>query len=373
MKKIMILFIFIFSLIFIFVCCQETFNLTSDLDSVISNSSSSSSSSINILSDYVVIVGYMDDNADNKDWWIKKYAPDGIEETSNWNKMFDGGNRDDYDLSIAIDSDNNVYVVGYNDNGNDLDWWIKKFNSNGIEYTNNWNKIYDGENGNDLAKSVNIDSNNNVYVVGYKFNGNDNDWWVKKFSSDGTEDTTNWNKTFDGESGNDTAFSVAIDSNNNVYVVGNKYNGIDLDWCVKKFSSDGTEDTTNWNKTFDGGDGDDTAFSLAIDSNNNIYIAGYKYHLSAYDWWIKKFDSNGTEDTNNWGFTCDYSMYDFPYSMAIDSDDNIYVVGSLSLGFTMCCWLKKFNSNGVEYILNWDKILYNSSGSAQALSVAVFH
>ena len=72
-----------------------------------------------------------------------------------------------------------------------------------------------------------IDNNDNVYVVGY---GNklasgtsSYDWWIKKFDSSGAEDIVNWNKNFTSAGSNaDQAWSVAIDSNDNVvekYVV----------------------------------------------------------------------------------------------------------------------------------------------------------
>ncbi|MBA7546791.1 hypothetical protein ES705_39190 [subsurface metagenome] len=81
---------------------------------------------------------------------------------------------------------------------------------------------------------VAIDSSNNVYVVGSGYT-------IKKFDSAGNEDTINWDKSIGG-----TAYSVAIDSANNVYVFGNKHNGTDNDWLIKKFDSAGIEDTINW-------------------------------------------------------------------------------------------------------------------------------
>ena len=91
---------------------------------------------------------------------------------------------------------------------------------------------------------------------------------------------------------------MAVDSNDNVFVAGYASNMIDesnsYDWWIMKFSSGGVEDTTNWNKAFDGNRAGDIAYSLLIDSNNNIYIAGYGGNIvsasSTSDWWIKKFN-----------------------------------------------------------------------------------
>ena len=67
---------------------------------------------------------------------------------------------------------------------------------------------------NGFASAVAIDSFDNVYVVGDK-NRPTNDWWLKKFDASGNEDTANWDKTFDGGSGNDQAFSVVAFSPTN--------------------------------------------------------------------------------------------------------------------------------------------------------------
>ena len=149
-----------------------------------------------------------------------------------WDKKFDGSGFDDTANSVAIAPDGSVYVVGHSNNlvtgTSDFDWWIKKFSSDGVEDTTNWNKMFDGGSGSgffrDGANSVAIDpSGGSVYVAGYKrkVTGSPfDDWWIKKFSSSGIEDTASWNQTFDGSGFEDRANSVAVASGGSVYVVG---------------------------------------------------------------------------------------------------------------------------------------------------------
>jgi hypothetical protein len=240
--------------------------------------------------------------------------------------VFDGGtDAADIITAIVTDSNNNVYVVGFGKNivdaSSDLDWWIKKFDSSGNELdfggsgypaagsglspctTNGKDAVFDNSSGigiiDDRAHAAAIDSTDNIYVVGEGYDlvnaSSKNDWWIKKFSSNGVEDSA-WEKKIDGGSGDgEVARSVAVDSSDNVYVAGygnNLVNGSSgHDWWVKKYSSLGVEDTA-WEKKFDGNAGSDQAYGLAIDSYDCVYIVGYGSNIqndtSSYDLWIHK-------------------------------------------------------------------------------------
>ena len=103
--------------------------------------------------------------------------------------MFDGSGGDDSVSSISIDSAGNIYAGGYGvnliDKSSGYDWWIKKFDSNGVEDIANWDLKFDGNNGSDAANSIVIDSVGNVYAAGYGWNlvdtSSEEDWWIKKF------------------------------------------------------------------------------------------------------------------------------------------------------------------------------------------------
>ncbi|MBW2996158.1 right-handed parallel beta-helix repeat-containing protein, partial [Candidatus Woesearchaeota archaeon] len=315
---------------------------------------------------------------------------DGQENTTHWNLTFDGTGGGDVAYSVDVDSNGNVYVIGSGQNlisgTSSYDWWLKKFSSAGVEDTSNWNKTYGNSVYLGIPYDVSIDSNNNVYVVGAELftAGNGYDWWIKKFSSDGTEDTANWNLTLDSGYANsrDWAWSVAFDSSNNVYVVGTYSTSslsTDEGMWIKKFSSAGVEDTANWNLSFKQG-GRSAAYSVAVDSNNNVYVAGIGNNLvsgsSGLDWWIKKFSSAGVEDTSNWNktFSTGGTFSDIAYSVAIDSNDNVYVAGSGSnlVGSTnQDLWIKKFSSSGVEDTANWNLSFDGASSVDRIYSLAI--
>ena len=108
-----------------------------------------------------------------------------------------------------------------------------------------------GTSSNDNATGVATDSSDNVYVTGNTGGGLDGntsagngDLYVVKYNSSGTKQ---WTKQL-GTSGRDTAYGVATDSSDNVYVTGNTNGGLDgntsagyEDLFVVKYNSDGVK------------------------------------------------------------------------------------------------------------------------------------
>lgn len=299
------------------------------------------------------------------DWCIKKFSASGIENTAQWNLRFSSSfDQTDTIQALAVDSQNNLYVAGTGFNlvtaGSSAgDWWIKKFSATAIEDQTNWNKKFDGGAGatvNDLV----IDAGDNVYAVGYGYNlingTSGYDWWLKKFSSIGVEDTGNWDKKFPvSGSAEEVAYGVALDSSGNVYVVGCGTNLVSassgVDWWLKKFSSSGIEDTLNWDKKFSSsGNQEDRAFSVAVSAAGYVYVAGFGTNLlsvsSGNDGWVKRFTTSGAEDTTNWNKTIGTSGVDQMNKVTLSGSGHVYVSGfgnNLVNGSSQAdWWIKKY-------------------------------
>lgn len=297
---------------------------------------------------------YVADSPSNR-WRIKKFESTGSEDLVNWN--FSAAPNGSVSHAIAIDSNDNVYVVGYGNNsaGGGPDWLIKKYNSAGVEDTTSWNKSFTGPNSNnDIAYDVAIDSKDNVYVVGYGTNlansSSADDWWIKKFNSNGVEDTTNWNKVINCSNWCQ-AYTVAIDSNDNVYVA-----GIDnLNVKVRKFDSAGHEDTVNWNKYLGAVNSSDPP-SIAFNSANDVFITRSNNGCN-----LRKFSNAGIEDTSwrmNIGSICENH-----HGLVVDDSGNLYITYKDSTNVK----IKKFNSSAIEDAAYWNKTINSVSGNAEAL------
>ncbi len=286
-----------------------------------------------------------------------------------------GGSGDEYAISIAIGSGGNVYAAGCT---NSTDF--PGTGGGGAQFMNNGGYdafvaeldpalttlvqfTYLGGSGEDLAWSVATDSEGNVYVVGstkstdfpgrtggaqpsFGGGGNYSDGFVAKFNSDLTKILQS---TYLGGSRDDHAYSIAI--SNGVFVVGDTFstdfpatelgvqpsNGGDTDAFVARFNS---ALTAFYGCTYLGGRSGDYARSIATDSSGNLYVTGYTYSTDFpgtaggaqpsfgggnYDTFVAKLDPTLT--------TAVRSTYlgggsnEYPYSIAIDSRANAYVVG----------------------------------------------
>ena len=156
---------------------------------------------------------------------------------------------------------------------------------------------YLGGSGGDYANSIAIDSSGNVYVAGNTSStnfpetgggaqpsyGGGGDAFVSKLNS---SLTSILRSSYLGGSGGDFAYSIAIDSSGNVYVAGEtastnfpetggsaqpSYGGGSADAFVSILNS---ALTSILQSTYLGGSGIDYAYSIAIDSAGNVYVAG---------------------------------------------------------------------------------------------------
>lgn len=277
-----------------------------------------------------------------------------VELETPWAKQF-GSNNGDFGRSIHVDSNNNIYVIGntvgsiagYSNNG-EHDIIFGKFDSNGNQI---WSKQI-GSNTFDFGYSITSDVNGYVYIAGYTWgtiagatsNGH-HDIILAKYDDLGNQI---WIKQV-GTFTEDVAFSMVLDVDGNIYIAGNTVWSI----LLAKYDNNGNE---VWTRNF-GSSGEDYARSIAIDSQGNIVITGVAgSNLSgntsngSNDVFVAKYDSNGNEI---WVRQFGTSDDDRGYSVTIDNLNNVYVTGTTLGSFAgysnqgnFDVIVSKFNSNG---------------------------
>jgi len=251
-----------------------------------------------------VITGYSYSIAGQFDYYTVKRHKDTLALV--WEARYEG-DQDDIDIakSLIVDSNNDVVVTGYSlmysaeSAGNSNDIYTIKYPSAGPP--SEWADPYNGPAGDDDRSSVvdvSTDGANNYVVVGYGKNADWNDdIYVVKYVSDGTRA---WEAVpYDrGVSGSDYPSAVAFDPSGDILVAGYTSNGLNYDYFVRKYN--GSDGTVAWTDVYDvAGTGDDFASSLAVDSSGDVYVTGTAVTVSGNDdFYTIKY--NGTNGSRLW-------------------------------------------------------------------------
>ncbi len=229
-----------------------------------------------------------------------------------------------------------------------------------------WTDVYPGENaGNTIAHGVAVDSEGDVFVVGETFVVGENaNIMIRKYSPDGE---LQWAQNINGPgSGIDVARGVAIDSEDNVIAAGEVFEaGNNADIWIRKMDNDGNE---LWTKQINGDEGlGDGAYGVAVDGDDNIIVTGETYHLIGLnDIWTSKYGPNG-EDwwTNEYDHE---SGNDRGYGVSVGADGQIFVVGSAYAFIGLNdLFLRSYSPIGV---IEWTHVIDNWDGIDRARAAA---
>ncbi|MFX1364928.1 MAG: SBBP repeat-containing protein [Promethearchaeota archaeon] len=251
---------------------------------------------------------------DNLDFNLKQSA--NMTEVFEWNQIWDNESSG-FDLGIAFDSFNNIYVAGYTaDEDEKIN--ILKYNASGsLQFHIAWptNQL-------ELGTGVAIDSQDNIYFIAGNFNDTSSDYnlTLVKYNSSGYHQ---WNISWGGLS-YEVAWDLAIDNSDNIYVVGNTW-GYSNDLLIVKFNSAGDY---LWNKTV-GGTIPETGVDIVYDSSNNFYIIGTvsNYNQGTDNMFLFCFDQNGNYQ---WNTTWGNSLNIRGSGIALNSLNELFTVGTFN-------------------------------------------
>jgi uncharacterized delta-60 repeat protein len=332
-----------------------TFNTTGYVKTSLSTSYDTGKS-VAIQSDgKIVIVGYIS-NGNYSDFGVIRYNSDGTIDTgfgTNGKVTTSVSPYNDSATGVAIQSDGKIVVVGPSSNSNNSsDFAVVRYTSTGaLDNTFNSNGIVItpmASNDDDLAYSVAIQPDDQkIVVAGFArlrgSLGGNYDFAVARYNSDGSLDT-NFGTALNGKvttdfGSTDIGYSVAIHGGK-IVVAGYARIGTTEDFAVARYNSDGTLDNTfgtGGKVTTAIGTGDDRGYSVAIQSDEKIVVAGYARIGSTDDFAVVRYNSDGSLD-NTFGTggkvtTAFGTGTDWGFSVAIQSDGKIVVVGFASMDY----------------------------------------
>lgn len=282
-----------------------------------------------------------------------------------WLSVYTNGHHD-IARSVAVDTNRNIYVTGYS-TGTLADFFTIKYNSNGTAL---WTKRFNGTaNGNDEGKQIAIDGLGNIYVTGFSAvtGTGASDYTTIKYNSNGDQ---LWVRNYNGPANSvDAAVSIAFDASGNIYVTGYSTGiGTGNDFATLKYNPAGS---LQWSRRYNGpGNGNDQAKAITVDDSGNIYVTGFsagvgtgssdyatiKYNSAGDSLWVKRY--NGTSNS-----------VDIANALDADLSGNVYVTGySAGAGTgTFDYATIKYNSSGDSL---WVK-RYNGPGNGEDVAYSL--
>jgi uncharacterized delta-60 repeat protein/gliding motility-associated-like protein len=257
----------------------------------------------------------------------------------------DFGGFNDEAYAVGFQSDGKIIVAGYSFVTTD-DFAVARYNTDGsldAIFGTAGKVITPIGTFDDYGWSLAIQSDDKIVVAGYSFNGSNEDFALVRYTSNGALDTS-----FDTDgilttaigAGDDQAFAIAIQSDGKILAAGRSHNGLNFDFALVRYNTDGSLDTsfdTDGKVTTSNGSLSSEAWSIGVQPDGKIVLAGTSANPQA-DFTVVRYNTNGSLDT---GFDTDGKVTvnigstvadDQAYSIALQTDGKIVVGGSHNSG-----------------------------------------
>jgi uncharacterized delta-60 repeat protein len=225
-----------------------------------------------------------------------------------------------------------------------------------LESADSFNGIAGGD---DYCNDIITDDFGNIYSCGMSTDGISSYAILAKYNSSGQR---LWLKTFrEVDNGKDNFYSLAFDSDGNIYAAGNSWDSLtNNNFLIVKYDADGN---LLWKNTYNGSqNNNDILTKILVDNSGNIYAAGSIMNGFGTDVTLLKYSNSGSliwSRIYNGGNNLDDGADD----IALDIMGNIYLCGFTSIStYASVSFVRKYNQNGDEV---WSKISSNIQGEGQ--------
>jgi uncharacterized delta-60 repeat protein len=343
------------------------------------------------------------------DFGVVRYNTDGSLDSSfgsGGKVSTDFSNDNDYALAVAIQSDGKIVVAGNTAIGGLFYFGVVRYNSNGAldGGFGTGGKLHHFPFG--YAQDIAVQSDGKIISAGRVTTSGDEEFALGRYNPDGSLDTSfngTGEVTTDFNGLPDECESIAIQADGKIVAVGRaRMSGPD-DFGIARYNSDGSLDSSFGSAGkvatdfFGAGDG---GYSVAIDANGKIIVAGYAENFGPLDTAVVRYNSDGSIDTdfgNSGKAIFDYaSSNDWANGIALQADGQIVVAGisydpdqSFALarldgssGSSSCIFCDDFEDGVIATNWTYVKPVWNEAlgfltgipagGKAEAIALPVF-
>lgn len=248
----------------------------------------------------------------------------------------------DIGLSVVAQADGRIVVAGYSYNPNPV-FTLVRYNANGSLDTtfNGTGKVTTAIGGNsDVGQSVVVQGDGKIVVAGRSY-GFTNDFALVRYNANGSLDAGFGNggkvTTAIGDS-DDRGHGVALQSDGKIVVVGISNGPNYDDFALVRYNINGSLDTSfgvNGKVTTAIGSGNDQGFSVALQSDGKIVVAGAS-NSAIEGSGLVRYNADGSLDLNfadaGKVTNCFGSENEQAYNVAIQNDGKVVVTGYSSNG-----------------------------------------
>ena len=266
-----------------------------------------------------------------------------------------GASTSSVSKSMTIQSDGKIVMAGYSSTGGIFIFAVARYNTDG-----SLDNTFDADgklttafgSSDDEATAIAIQTDGKIIAAGFSYNGTRNVFALARYNTDGSLDNT-----FDADGKVTTAFagsigniinSIMLQTDGKLVVAGSNHNGTNLDFALARYNTDGSLDNT-----FDGdgklttaiGPSDDVAYSVALQTDGKIAVAGNSDDFSNNDFSVARYNTNGSLDNTFDGdgkLTTSIGFAQNAAGLAIQTDGKILIAGSDGSNFVAA----RYNTNG---------------------------
>ena len=272
---------------------------------------------------------------------------------------------DDRGKTIALQPDGKIVVAGYCHNGSSSNFCLARYQANGSldgGFGSGGTVITSISSGGDDARAIALQPDGKIVIAGACYGGGTNwDFCLARYQASGTLDTSfKLTGTVISPIGSswEYANAIALQPDGKIVVAGFCRGASNDDFCFARYHVNGTIDTTfgmGGTVISPIGSGIDQAYALALQPDGKIVAAGYCMNGSGADFCLARYHSNGTLDTtfglngNGKVTTPIGSASDQAFAIALQPDGKIVAAGRCHNGSDWDFCLARYEGGPFDY------------------------